>query len=102
MVKIAWVLVLLWWGLFAGLPQAAVGRERRDILEKVTAIPVRAEWDRFKILVWQFKTSALEDISLYRQVGLNGFHIDRVSRVQISVRELGPFMVPGAGKITSS
>lgn len=38
---------------------------------------MRPEWDRFKILVWQYTTSVLEDIDLYRRLGLGGFHIDR-------------------------
>jgi hypothetical protein len=46
-------------------------------LEAVKAIPMRPEWDRFKILVWQYRTSVLKDIGLYRKLGLGGFHIDR-------------------------
>lgn len=42
------------------------------------AMSCRAEeTDGFQILVWQYKTDAQQDLSLYRDVNLNGFHIDR-------------------------
>lgn len=34
-------------------------------------------WERFTILVWQYRTDVRRDLDLYRQVGLRGFHIDR-------------------------
>ena len=34
-------------------------------------------WDRFVVLVWQYKTSVLRDLDRYRQVNIRGFHIDR-------------------------
>ena len=34
-------------------------------------------WDRFTILVWQYKTDVRRDLDLYRQIGLRGFHVDR-------------------------
>src|SRR4030042_5363863 len=46
-------------------------------LTKVPFIPSRPEWNRFKILIWQYKTSVLNDFHLYQKVGLAGFHIDR-------------------------
>ena len=46
-------------------------------LTRVPSISSRSEWNRFKILVWQYKTSVLNDFYLYQKVGLGGFHIDR-------------------------
>ena len=34
-------------------------------------------WNRFVILVWQYKTDVRKDLPLYKQVNLRGFHIDR-------------------------
>ena len=66
-------------------------------LNKVAPIASRPEWDRFKILVWQYQTSALEDINLYRRLGLGGFHIDRGAgeedKVAFSLKEHFPYYV---------
>jgi hypothetical protein len=66
-------------------------------LAKIPSAPVRPEWDRFKILVWQYQTSALEDIDLYRRLGLGGFHIDRGAgeedKVAFSMKERFPYYV---------
>ncbi len=43
----------------------------------VPYVPAKELWHRFHILVWQFKTDAVEDLILYRELGLGGFHIDR-------------------------
>ncbi|MFX0203061.1 MAG: beta-galactosidase trimerization domain-containing protein [Candidatus Hodarchaeota archaeon] len=72
-------------------------------LGRVRAIPSRVEWNRFKILVWQYKTSVLSDIFLYRHVGLGGFHIDRGhgkdDLVKFSLKERFPYYVDhAAGK----
>lgn len=34
-------------------------------------------WDKFLILIWQYKTDVRKDLHLYKQVGIHGFHIDR-------------------------
>ncbi len=43
---------------------------------QVPYVPPPASWDRFLILVWQYKTSAERDLELYRDAGFRGFHID--------------------------
>ena len=71
------LLVLCGIAFLSSLSPAVAGMERTGPIERVAAIPVRPEWNQFRVLVWQFKTSVLDDIELYRQVGLKGFHIDR-------------------------
>ena len=46
-------------------------------LEKIPPVPVRADWNRFKILVWPYKTNVLIDYKSYRELGIGGFQIDR-------------------------
>ena len=86
--------------LLSGLTGTVAGMERSGSLQTVAAVPVRPEWDRFKVLVWQFKTSVLQDIGLYRQVGLKGFHIDRghgkENLVRFSLAEDLPYYVDHA------
>ena len=86
--------------LLSGLTGTVTGMERSGSLQTVAAVPVRPEWDRFKVLVWQFKTSVLQDIGLYRQVGLKGFHIDRghgkENLVRFSLAENLPYYVDHA------
>ena len=69
-------------------------------LVKVPSIAPRPEWNRFKILVWQYKTSILEDFHLYQKVGLDGFHIDRGAGredpVAFSLEEQFPYYVDHA------
>ena len=64
---------------------------------KVHAITIRPEWNQFRILVWQYKTSVLKDIDLYRRAGLGGFHIDRGAGkdkiVEFSMKEHFPYYV---------
>jgi hypothetical protein len=71
--------------------------ERLKPLDSVSGIIQRHEWNRFRILVWQYKTSILRDINLYRKVGLNGFHIDRGAgvrkKVEFSLKENIPYYV---------
>jgi hypothetical protein len=66
-------------------------------LTKVPSIPSRPEWNRFKILIWQYKTSVLNDFHLYQKVGLGGFHIDRgagkENLVEFSLKERFPYYV---------
>jgi len=69
-------------------------------LTKVPSIPSRPEWNRFKILIWQYKTSVLNDFHLYQKVGLGGFHIDRgagkENLVEFSLKERFPYYVDHA------
>lgn len=71
--------------------------QKTGVLNRVPAIQTRKEWNRFKILVWQYQTSVLKDIDLYRRAGLEGFHIDRGAGeeklVEFSVREQFPYYV---------
>ena len=63
--------------------------------EPVPTIRPKPEWDRFLILVWQYKTSAPDDLALYREGGFRGFHIDRgagrADRVAFAAREKMPY-----------
>lgn len=57
--------------------------------EKPQAVPyVRPKpiWDRFRVLVWQYKTSAPTDWETYRRAGIWGFHIDRGASKEKYVR----------------
>src|SRR5262245_44116122 len=72
-------------------------------LVPVPVIRQRAEWNRFIILVWQFKHDVREDEALYDAAGLHGFHIDRgkdeEDRVRFSLRRGFPYYVDhAAGK----
>jgi hypothetical protein len=71
-----------------------------ESLVKVPSIPPRPEWNRFKILVWQYQTSVLKDVDLYRRLGLGGFHIDRgggrEDLVTFSLKEQFPYYVDHA------
>jgi len=72
-------------------------------LVPVPVIRQRPEWNRFIILVWQFKNDVREDGTLYDAAGLHGFHIDRgkgeEERVRLSLRRGFPYYVDhAAGK----
>jgi hypothetical protein len=86
--------------ILTGTPFALAEIQRVGQLETVPAIPARPEWNQFKILVWQYQTSVLKDIDLYRQAGLGGFHIDRGAGksklVDFSIRERFPYYVDHA------
>jgi hypothetical protein len=98
--KLSWLVLFLCLMLLCGPAGSVTAKERSVSFEKVPAIKARPEWNRFQILVWQFKTSVLEDIDLYRQVGLEGFHIDRgygkEDLVKFSVTENLPYYVDHA------
>ena len=74
--------------------------DKTGSLTKVPSIPPRPEWNRFKILVWQYKTSVLKDFHLYQKIGLGGFHIDRGTGredlVAFSLKERFPYYVDHA------
>jgi len=83
--------------IFVGSPFLFAETQEAGPLGGVTAIPTRPGWNQFRILVWQYKTSVLKDIDLYRRVGLRGFHIDRGAGndkiVEFSIRERLPYYV---------
>ena len=96
-----WLLILISLAVIMATPPFGFGEiQKTRVLNKVPAIQTRQEWNRFKILVWQYKTSILEDRQLYRKIGLAGFHIDRgASRedlVDFSLRESIPYYVDHA------
>ena len=74
--------------------------QRVPPLRNIAPISTRPEWTRFKILVWQYQTSVLKDIDLYRHLGLGGFHIDRGAGqdnlVDFSIRKQFPYYVDHA------
>lgn len=86
--------------ILTGSPFALAEIQRVGQLETVRAIPARPEWNQFKILVWQYRTSVLKDIDLYRRAGLGGFHIDRGAGknklVDFSIKERFPYYVDHA------
>jgi hypothetical protein len=46
-------------------------------LEEVKPVAPPKSWDKFVILVWQYKTNARKDKASYESVNLRGIHIDR-------------------------
>jgi len=68
--------------------------------ETVPFVKPKPEWDRFLILVWQYKTNVTEDVALYREGGFRGFHIDRGAgrsdRVEFARRQKMPYYVDHA------
>ena len=93
------ILTLYLWvfGVCSGLAEIHKGQA----LAEVPPITARPEWSRFKILVWQYQTSVLEDIDLYRRMGLGGFHIDRGAGqnnlVAFSMKQQFPYYVDHVG-----
>ena len=69
-------------------------------IEPVPAIPMRPEWSRFFILIWQYRTNITRDLELYKKAGLHGFHIDRGERaeklVELSLEAGFPYYVDHA------
>ena len=66
-------------------------------LQPVSAVPAHLEQNRFKILVWPYKTDVLKDFKLYRKVGIRGFQIDRGAgqeeKVVFSLKQNIPYYV---------
>lgn len=48
-----------------------------SLIPNVAAISPGEQWDRFRIMIWQYRTAVQRDIDLYREAGFTGFHIDR-------------------------
>ncbi|MEZ4529024.1 MAG: beta-galactosidase, partial [Desulfobacterales bacterium] len=63
--------------LFAPVPNCLPEVQRTGPLRTVPAIPARAEWKHFRILVWPWQTDVRKDYPLYEKLGLGGFQIDR-------------------------
>jgi len=63
--------------------------------EAVPYVEPKPAWDRFLVLVWQYKTDVRKDLALYRKAGFRGFHIDRGAgregRVAFARREEMPY-----------
>jgi len=61
----------------------------------VPCVKPKPIWDRFVILIWQYKTDVRKDLPLYRQVNIRGFHIDRGAgkedRVQFAIDNKLPY-----------
>ncbi|MFH0729390.1 MAG: alpha-amylase family protein [Pseudomonadota bacterium] len=95
--KRAFFLFLVLWG-FASIGMGEV--QVSGPLERVPAVSIRKEWNRFKILVWSYQTDVLRDFGLYRQLGLEGFHVDRGAgegeKVAFSVANRFPYYVDHA------
>jgi len=89
------ILTLFLWSV--GVCPGYAGIHNGEVLAEVPPITARPEWSRFKILVWQYQTSVLKDIGLYRNLRLAGFHIDRGAGqedlVDFSVKEKIPYYV---------
>jgi hypothetical protein len=45
--------------------------------EPVPTVPPPKHWDRFVMLVWQYKTDVTRDKELYESLNFRGFHVDR-------------------------
>jgi len=67
----------------------------RGMPPPVPYVRPKPEWDRFLILVWQYKTDVAQDLDRYRRAGFAGFHIDRGAgrkgRVDFARREGLPY-----------
>lgn len=101
--KVKCSLIIIFSLAIMGLPflhYVFAGIENIETLVKLPSIPPRPEWNRFKILVWQYKTSVLKDFHLYQKIGLGGFHIDRGAGqedlVAFSLQEQFPYYVDHA------
>jgi hypothetical protein len=66
--------------------------------QPVPTVPPPKSWDRFVMLVWQFKTDVTRDKALYESLNLRGFHVDRQNeKLQAFAKETGwPFYVDHA------
>jgi len=66
--------------------------------DPVPSVPPPKHWDKFTMLVWQFKTDVTKDKELYESLGLHGFHVDRQSeKLQAFAKETGwPYYVDHA------
>jgi len=66
--------------------------------DAVPPVPPPKQWDRFTMLVWQFKTDVLQDKALYESLNLRGFHVDRQNgKLQAFAKESGwPYYVDHA------
>ena len=66
--------------------------------DPVPTVPPPKHWDRFVMLVWQYKTDVVRDKELYESLNLHGFHVDRRNeKLQSFGKETGwPFYVDHA------
>ena len=52
---------------------------------KVKVAARTKDWNGFRIFVWQYKTDARHDLKLFRDLGLQAWHIDRGESQRIAV-----------------
>src|SRR5688572_8994310 len=66
--------------------------------DAVPPVPPSKHWDRFTMLMWQYKTDVTRDKALYESLNLRGFHVDRQNaKLQAFGKETGwPYYVDHA------
>src|SRR6185295_7449580 len=66
--------------------------------EPIRPVPPPKHWDRFVMLMWQYKTDVTKDKALYESLNLRGFHVDRKNeKLQAFAKETGwPYYVDHA------
>jgi hypothetical protein len=66
--------------------------------EPLKPVPPPKRWDRFVMLMWQYKTDVTRDKALYESLNLRGFHVDRQNeKLQAFAKETGwPYYVDHA------
>ena len=66
--------------------------------DPVPTVPPPKHWDRFVMLIWQYKTDVTRDKELYESLNLRGFHVDRQNeKLQAFAKETGwPYYVDHA------
>lgn len=87
------------WGLWPrlGAMNCMAKMQLTGPLQTVSGVATRQQWNRFKILVWPYKTGVPRDFKLYRKLELGGFQIDRGAgqdrKVDFSVKQNLPYYV---------
>ncbi|MEW6378711.1 MAG: alpha-amylase family protein [bacterium] len=88
-------------GIFSQAPLLLAMNQTTGSFQRVPAIPIRPEYKQFRILIWQYGTSVMKDLDLYRKAGFCGFHIDRGSGkeklAQFSLENRLPYYVDHVG-----
>lgn len=66
--------------------------------QDIPTVPPPGNWDRFTMLVWQYRTDVVRDKALYESLNLRGFHVDRQNAgLQAFAKETGwPYYVDHA------
>ena len=71
--RVVFICIVLWSGGVAAVDQPETFAD----FKPVQAVPIKKEWNRFRIFVWPYKTDIPKDYDLYRQLGLQALQIDR-------------------------